>query len=102
MSVKLTKGREPGRTDEVAVGRRVLGQLGAEVGDRITATAPGAVELTIVSDNLDPGVDVAGQGFAMTHDGLAQLVHATINGIVVRSLRAATTPSSSTDTRLSD
>jgi ABC-type lipoprotein release transport system permease subunit len=85
VSTKLTKGHEPRRTDEVAVGRGVLDQLGAEVGDRITATGTkGTVELTIVGDNLDPGVDVAGQGFAMTRDGLSQLVDAVISGVVVR------------------
>jgi predicted lysophospholipase L1 biosynthesis ABC-type transport system permease subunit len=84
-SVKVTEGRAPERADEVAVGRGVLDRLGAHVGDRITAiTDRGSTQVTIVGDNLDPGVDVAGQGFAMTRDGLTQLVSATTNGVVVR------------------
>jgi hypothetical protein len=85
LSIKQTRGRAPSRADEVAVGRTVLDQLGAQVGDRITATSSKAtIELTIVGDNLDPGVDVAGNGFAMTLDGLVALTDPTIGGTVVR------------------
>ncbi len=85
VTVRLTEGRAPGRADEVAVGRAVMDQLGADVGDRIIATGVnGAVQLTIVGDDLDPGVDVSGQGFALTLDGLATLADAKIRGTVVR------------------
>ncbi len=85
IDVRPTQGRVPGRPDEVAVGRAVLVELGAHVGDRVTAAGSrGTVELTIVGDNLDPGVDVAGGGFAMTLDGLVKLVDPALAGVVVR------------------
>jgi FtsX-like permease family protein len=85
VSIRQTRGRAPGRVDEVAVGRAMMDQLGAKVGDLIAATGSrGTAQLMIVGDNLDPGVDVAGQGFALTLDGLAALVDATIQGTVVR------------------
>ncbi|MEA3184037.1 MAG: putative transport system permease protein [Ilumatobacteraceae bacterium] len=85
VSVRQTRGRVPARPDEVAVGRAVMDQLGANIGDRISAMGTdGPVELTIVGDNLDPGVDVAGNGFTMTADGLSALVGATIQGVLVR------------------
>jgi hypothetical protein len=85
VSVRQTRGRPLVRPDEVAVGHALLKQLGASVGDRISATGTNAtVQLTIVGDNLDPGVDVAGWGFAMTVDGLMQFVDASIAGTVVR------------------
>jgi predicted lysophospholipase L1 biosynthesis ABC-type transport system permease subunit len=85
LSVKQTHGREPSRNDEVAVGRDLMDQIGARIGDRITAGgANGPVELAIVGDNLDPGVDVAGHGFAMTVEGLSALGDASIQGTVVR------------------
>jgi putative ABC transport system permease protein len=85
VSIKQTRGRAPGRVDEVAVGRAMMDQLGAKVGERIAASgSKGTAQLTIVGDNLDPGVDVAGQGFALTLDGLTSLVDATIQGTVVR------------------
>jgi putative ABC transport system permease protein len=85
LSIKQTRGRAPSRADEVAVGRALLDQLGAQVGDQITATSSKTtMQLTIVGDNLDPGVDVAGNGFAMTLDGLVALTDPIIGGTVVR------------------
>lgn len=85
VNIRLTTGRLPGRPDEVAVGSAVMDELGAGIGDRITATgARGAVQLTIVGDNLDPGIDSAGQGFSLTLDGLSALVEPAIEGTVVR------------------
>jgi hypothetical protein len=85
ISIKVTEGRPPGRADEVAIGRSLMDQLGVGVGDQLTAIGSrGTVKLTVVGDNLDPGVDVAGQGFGMTVEGLATLVEPTIEGTVVR------------------
>lgn len=85
VSVRQTRGRPLVRPDEVAIGHALLKQLGASVGDRVTASgASETLQLTIVSDNLDPGVDVAGWGFAMTVEGLTKLVDASIEGTVVR------------------
>ena len=85
LSVKQTKGRQPTRDDEVAVGRALLDELGATIGDRITAHGiNGPVELMIVGDDSDPGVDVAGHGFAMTVEGLSALGDASIQGTVIR------------------
>ena len=88
LTIKQTKGREPVRNDEVAVGRALMDQIGARIGDRITAQGiHGDVELTIVGDNLDPGVDVAGHGFAMTVNGLSALGDASVQGTVIRFAR---------------
>lgn len=85
VSVKQTQGRTPSRPDEVAVGSALLDGLGASIGDRVTATgSKGTIELTIVGDDLDPGVDIAGQGFAMTLDGLSRLTDVSVAGAVVR------------------
>ncbi len=85
VSIGQTQGRRPRAADEVAVGRNVMRELGVKIGDRISATGgKGMVQLTIVGDNLDPGVDVAGNGFALTLDGLATLVDPTIEGTVAR------------------
>ena len=85
LEIKQTNGRQPVRDDEVAVGRALMDEIGAKIGDRITASGTsGVVELTIVGDNLDPGVDVAGHGFAMTVDGLSALGDASVQGTVVR------------------
>jgi hypothetical protein len=85
VSVRQTHGRPPERPDEAAVGRALLNRLGAKIGDRITAmVSTGAVELTIVGYNIDPGVDIAGNGFTMTPEGLSALVDATLEGVVVR------------------
>ncbi|MEY2581577.1 MAG: putative transport system permease protein [Ilumatobacteraceae bacterium] len=85
MSIKVTQGRPPGRADEVAIGRSLMKQLGATVGDQVTAVGSKAtLKLVIVGDNLDPGVDIAGQGFGMTVDGLGALVDPSIAGTVVR------------------
>jgi hypothetical protein len=40
--------------------------------------------LTVVGDNLDPSVDVAGQGFGLTPEGLAELTDPVVEGTVVR------------------
>ena len=88
MTIAQTEGREPVRNDEVAVGRGLMGQIGARLGDRITAQGiHGDIELTIVGDNLDPGVDVAGHGFAMTVNGLSALGDASVQGTVIRFAR---------------
>jgi hypothetical protein len=85
LTVKQTEGREPVRDDEVAVGRDLLDQLGATIGGKITAQGiNGPVELTIVGDDSDPGVDVAGHGFAMTVEGLSALGDASVQGTVIR------------------
>jgi len=85
VSVRQTQGRVPRAADEVAIGRNIMRKLGVKVGDRISATgSKGTVQLTIVGDNLDPGVDVAGDGFALTLDGLTTLVDPKIGGVVAR------------------
>ena len=85
LAIRQTEGRAPVRNGEVAVGSAVMSQLGARIGDHITAQGlHGAVDLTIVGDDLDPGVDVAGHGFAMTVDGLSALGDASVQGTVLR------------------
>ena len=85
VTISQTEGHEPVHNDEVAVGRALMKQLGARIGDHITAQGlHGPVELTIVGDNLDPGVDVAGRGFAMTVAGLSALGDASVQGTVIR------------------
>ena len=85
LTVKQTAGREPVRDDEVAVGRALMDEIGARIGDRITADGiNGPAELTIVGDNIDPGVDIAGHGFTMTVDGLSTLGDASVQGAVAR------------------
>jgi putative ABC transport system permease protein len=85
VSVRTSEGRAPVGPDEVALGRSILDELGADVGDRITAIGSlGSVELTIVGDNLDPGVDLGGSGFAVTVDGLMTIVDAAVEGAVLR------------------
>ena len=74
----------------MAVGRGLMDEIGAGIGDRVTAQgADGPVELTIVGDNLDPGTDVAGHGFAMTVEGLSTLAQPSIQGTVARFAPAA-------------
>lgn len=85
LEIKQTKGHQPVRNDEVAVGRALMDEIGAKIGDRITAHGTsGTVALTIVGDNLDPGTDVAGHGFAMTVEGLSALGNASVQGTVIR------------------
>ena len=85
LEIKQTKGRQPARNDEVAVGRALMDEIGAKIGDRITANGvSGVVALTIVGDNIDPGVDVTGHGFAMTVEGLSTLGNASVQGTVIR------------------
>jgi hypothetical protein len=85
LSIKVTRGRPPLHDNEVAIGRAFLDQLGAGIGDRVTAMgSKGTTQLTVVGDNLDPGVDVAGHGFGLTAAGLAALVEPSIQGTVIR------------------
>jgi hypothetical protein len=88
VGILQTEGHEPVHDDEVAVGRDLMKEIGARVGDHISAQGlHGAVDLTIVGDNLDPGVDVAGHGFAMTVAGLSTLGEASMQGTVIRFAR---------------
>ncbi|MEP7201674.1 MAG: ABC transporter permease [Ilumatobacteraceae bacterium] len=85
ISIKQTEGRSPGRPDEVVIGAALMEQLGVRIGDRITAGGyTGDVELAVVGDNLDPGVDLAGAGFSMTLDGLRGVIEPRIGGAVAR------------------
>ena len=85
ITIRPTRGRVPGRRDEVALGRAVMDELSAGIGDRITAAGlSGDVVLTIVGEYLDPFGDIAGRGLAMTVDGLANLLDVSIVGTVVR------------------
>jgi hypothetical protein len=93
ISIKVTQGRPPGRADEVAIGRSLMQQLGASVGDQVTAVgSKGPLKLMVVGDNLDPGVDIAGQGFGMTVDGLGTLVDPSIGGTIARFAPGADQP----------
>lgn len=85
VSVKQTLGHVPSRPDEVAMGRALMNTIGAKVGDRVTVEGPkGTVDLTISGDNLDPGVDVSGRGFALTLDGLSSIADGVVQGTVIR------------------
>lgn len=85
LSIHVTRGRPPARDDEVVIGQALLDQLGADIGDRVTANgSKGTAQLTVVGDDLDPGVDVAGHGFGLTVGGLTALVEPSIQGTVVR------------------
>jgi hypothetical protein len=85
VAIKQTRGHVPGRPDEVAMGQALMDELGVSVGDRVSATGDrGTVDLTVVGDDLDPGVDVAGEGLALTTDGLSRLVDTVIDGAVIR------------------
>jgi hypothetical protein len=69
----------------VAIGQLLLDQLGAAIGDRVSAVSGDhRVELTIVGDDLDPGVDIAGSGSLMTVEGLSQLIDVNDQGTIAR------------------
>ena len=85
LSFRQTEGRGPARNDEVVLGRAVMEELGVTIGDRVTASgSKGTAMLTVVGDDLDPGVDVAGGGTAMTVEGLSMLGEASVQGAVLR------------------
>lgn len=83
--LQSTDGRAPSQANEVALGRKVMEAIGANIGDRVMVTAArGSSEFTIVGALLRAGTDDTGSGFEVTLDGLGQLVEPGVSGIEVR------------------
>jgi ABC-type lipoprotein release transport system permease subunit len=81
----ILDGRAPSAVDEVAIGRVVADVLDLDVGDRVTARAPGgaSTELRVVGVAVSPSE--AGEGVVMDFDGYQSLVtDATRNVVFVR------------------
>lgn len=80
-----SEGRAPLLSDEVAIGRAALNELGANIGDVVTVTgARGTEQLSIVGTLVYPGVDAADIGLAVTVEGLDRLVDRGVSRTVVR------------------
>lgn len=77
VDVTLLAGRLPAADDEVAVGRRVGDRLDVEIGDDVTASAPGGeVRLRVVGEVIVPGVvavEPVGANVLLTAEGLGRV-----------------------------
>jgi ABC-type lipoprotein release transport system permease subunit len=71
----LTEGLLPGGPSEVSIGASVAEQLGASIGDTIDVEGLGdaTASYVVVGRVVTPGTDELGNGFVLTHDGLAAL-----------------------------
>jgi hypothetical protein len=81
----IAAGRPPAGRDEAAVGRATLRQLGASVGDTVTATgANGDVVLRVVGVVVQAGIDESDDGFVLTLEGLERIGRPSLFALYVR------------------